>query len=126
MRYLVMILLIAAASLARAETRITENPDGTVLIEITGEARPAGGAHPALADPKAPAEPDPGERAARLAAEIRRLESERDFALIRTGTETPEESLEKRRAANRKFQEINRLTAERLRLRFGGEGAGGR
>ena len=120
MRYLVMILLIAAASLARAETRITENLDGTVLIEITGDA------HPALADPKAPAEPDPGERAARLAAEIRRLESERDFALIRTGTETPEESLEKRRAANRKFQEINRLTAERLRLRFGGEGAGGR
>jgi uncharacterized small protein (DUF1192 family) len=119
-----MILLIAAVSLARAETRITENPDGTLLIEITGEARPAGDAHPGP-DGAAPPPADPS-RAASLQAEIRRLESERDFVLIRTGTETPEESLEKRRMANRKFQEINRLTAERLQLQFGGEGAGGR
>ena len=130
------LFIIATVSTAFTQTRITGLPDGNTFIEITGP--PGGGGAMAMpgSEPMRPAAPgpdgaslpdaDPAARAAFLGAEIKRIERERDFLLIRTGAETPEESRRKRFEANRLFLEINRLTAERLQLRFGGEGAGGR
>lgn len=126
-------LLVVSVLPGQAKVTITETPEGTVL-EITGEPGTAGGGFQNAPDSfeaggsalSATAGSDPSGRTASIDEEIRRLERERDFLLIRTGTETPEESLQKRRMANQKFQEVNRLTAERLQLRFGGEGVGGR
>lgn len=128
-------LLLAPALPGHAKVTITETPEGTV-IEITGEPGPVDGGSTAASEPAGAgvAAPSaaagitpstPPASAASLDEEIRRLDRERDFLLIRTGTETPEESREKRRMATKTYQEINRLTEERLRLQYAGEGAGG-
>jgi hypothetical protein len=122
--FLVCLWIVASGSTAFGQTRITELPDGNILIEITGSPGPSGtvarqGAEPALPahpepDGVAPPAADPG-RAASLQAEIKRVERERDFL----NAEPPGDRKNQERQrieAIEKAQQVNRLKAELRRM----------
>lgn len=116
--------LVAVASTAVGQTRITELPDGNFLIEISGSPGPSGtiagqGADPALpvhpdAEDVAPPTADPS-RTASLQAEIKRVERDRDYH----NAEPPGDLMNQERLrieAIEKVRQVNRLKAELRRM----------
>ncbi len=122
--FLAFLLFVATASAAFAQIRITELPDGNILIEISG---PGGGGAVAVPgsesvrppspgqDGASPSPSDPAARATFLEAEIRRIERERDFLNVESPGD-PVEADRHRIEVIRKVQEVNRLKAELRRV----------